>query len=161
MSLRETMDLHRKNPMCASCHARMDPIGLALENFNAMGMWRVTDANQPVQAAGELFTGESFRDIRELKRIFATTHRRDFYYCLSEKLLTYALGRGLEPYDVVTLDQLVAKLEASGGRPSALLHGIVDSAPFQQRRQTTASLAGDASAPESTAGRLAQTSPKP
>jgi hypothetical protein len=157
MNLRETLALHAKNPTCASCHSRMDPLGLALENFNAMGMWRTTDANQPVQPAGKLITGESFTNVRELKQILATSHRRDFYYCISEKLLTYALGRGLEYYDTATLDQLAAALEASGGRPSALLHGIVNSAPFQQRRQTPASLASDLASPAST--RLSQTNP--
>jgi hypothetical protein len=69
-----------------------------------------------------------------LKHILATRHRRDYYYCIAEKMLTYALGRGVEYYDTDTLDQLVARLEASGGRPSALFKGIVESAPFQQSR---------------------------
>lgn len=161
MNLRETLALHAKNAMCASCHARMDPLGLALENFNAMGMWRTTDVGQPFQTAGKLITGESFGDIRELKHVLATAHRRDFYYCLSEKLLTYALGRGLESYDIVTLDQLVAKLEASGGRPSALLQAIVNSAPFQQRRPTAASLAGEPTNAGQPSASLAQTFSKP
>ena len=135
MTLRDSLALHAKEPLCHSCHSRMDPLGLALENFNAMGMWRAKELDQPIQSAGKLITGEAFADIRELKHILATNHRRDFYYCLTEKLLTYALGRGLDYYDVTTVDQLVAQLEASGGKPSALLHGIVNSAPFQQRRQ--------------------------
>lgn len=134
MSLRDTLALHAKNAACHSCHSRMDPLGLALENFNAMGAWRTSELGQPIQPAGKLITGESFADIRELKHILVTTRHRDFYACLSEKMLTYALGRGVEYYDVDTLDELVAKLEASGGRPSALLHAIVDSVPFQQRR---------------------------
>jgi hypothetical protein len=112
----------------------MDPLGLALENFNAMGAWRESELNRPVEPAGELITGEKFADIRELKHVLATKHRRDYYYCVSEKLLTYALGRGLDYYETDTLDQLVAQLEAANGRPSALLQGIVQSAPFQQRR---------------------------
>jgi hypothetical protein len=135
MSLRETLALHAENPACYSCHSRMDPLGLALENFNAMGAWRNSEMGQPIQTAGRLITGESFADVRELKRVLATSRRRDFYYCISEKLLTYALGRGVEYYDVDTLDQLVVKLEAAGGRPSALLRGIVESAPFQQSRR--------------------------
>jgi hypothetical protein len=135
MTLRDSLALHAKEPLCHSCHSRMDPLGLALENFNAMGMWRTSELNQPIQTGGKLITGEAFADIRELKHILATNHRRDFYYCLTEKLLTYALGRGLDYYDVTTVDQLVAQLEASGGKPSALLHGIVNSAPFHQRRQ--------------------------
>jgi len=136
MSLRETMELHARNKMCASCHSRMDPLGLALENFNAMGKWRVEEMNQPIETSGKLVTGEEFKDIRDLKRILANEHREDFYHSFAEKLLTYALGRGVEYYDVDTLDALVARLEASGGKPSALLRGIVESAPFQQRRQT-------------------------
>ncbi len=136
MSLRETMDLHARNKMCASCHSRMDPLGLALENFNAMGKWRVEEMNQPIETSGQLVTGEEFKDIRDLKRILANEHREDFYHSFAEKLLTYALGRGVEYYDVDTLDALVAQLEAGGGKPSALLRGIVESAPFQQRRQT-------------------------
>ncbi|MEO7413582.1 MAG: DUF1592 domain-containing protein [Opitutaceae bacterium] len=157
MSLRDTLALHAKNPTCASCHSRMDPLGLALENFNAMGAWRTTEVNQPVQPAGKLITGESFADIRGLKDVLVTSHRRDFYYCISEKLLTYALGRGLQYYDEVTLDQLVAQLEASGGRSSVLLQGIVNSAPFQQRRQTTPSLAGETPSPTQVPERLSQT----
>jgi len=134
MSLRDTLALHAKNPLCRSCHNRMDPLGLALENFNAMGQWRESDMNQPVQPAGTLITGEKFTNVRELKHVLATAHRRDYFYCMSEKLLTYALGRGLDYTDTDTVDQLVAKLEATDGRPSALLQGIVASVPFQQRR---------------------------
>ena len=135
MTLRENMALHATNPLCASCHSRMDPLGLALENFNAMGQWRTAEMNQPIESAGKLITGEKFADIRELKRILATAHRGDFYRCVSEKLLTYALGRGTEYYDTDTLDQIVAKLEAAEGRPSVLIRGIIESASFQQRRR--------------------------
>lgn len=134
MTLRENMAAHATNPLCYSCHSRMDPLGLALENFNAMGQWRTAEMNRPIEPAGKLITGETFADIRELKRVLATSRRGDFYHCVSEKLLTYALGRGVEYYDTDTIDQLAAKLEASGGRPSALIRGIVESAPFQQRR---------------------------
>ena len=147
MTLRDTLALHAKDPLCRSCHNRMDPLGLALENFNAMGAWRETELNRPVEPAGKLITGESFANIRELKHIIATRHKRDYYYCLSEKLLTYALGRGLEYYDTETLDQLVAQLDAAGGRPSALLRGIVQSAPFQQRRQLNPPVTADQSLP--------------
>ena len=134
MTLRENLSLHAKNPMCHSCHSRMDPLGLALENFNAMGAWRDAEMKHPVEPAGTLITGESFADVRELKHILATKHRRDYYYCVTEKLLTYALGRGLDYRDTDTVDRLVAQLEAANGRPSALLNGIVNSVPFQQRR---------------------------
>ena len=134
MTLRETLALHAKSSLCRSCHNRMDPLGLALENFNALGMWRETEMNQPIESAGQLITGEKFANIRELKHILATEHRRDYFHNIVEKLLTYALGRGLEYTDVETVDRLVHQLEAADGRPSALLRGIVESVPFQQSR---------------------------
>ena len=135
-TLREALELHRAKPLCSSCHNRMDPLGLALENFNALGMWREKERGQTIDAAGKLITGETFHDIRDVKRVLATTHRRDFYRCLSEKLLTYALGRGLEYYDVQTTDRLVESLDRENGRFSALLTGIIESAPFQKRRNS-------------------------
>lgn len=141
LSLRETLALHAGNRLCRSCHNRMDPLGLALENFNAMGAWRETELNQPIEPQGTLISGESFADIRELKRILATEHRREFFYCLTEKLLTYALGRSIEYHDTDTVDQLVARLEAADGRLGALITGIIDSAPFQKRRLTADELA--------------------
>jgi hypothetical protein len=120
----------------------MDPLGLALENFNAMGMWRDKERNQSIDAAGKLVTGETFTDIREVKRVLATNHRRTFYQCLTEKLLTYALGRGVEYYDMEAMDRIVAQLEKSNGQFSALLTGIVESAPFQKRRNISSTTAG-------------------
>ncbi len=133
-TLRETLELHRSKAVCSSCHDRMDPLGLALENFNALGLWREQERGTPVDVTGRLITGEAFTNIRELKRILANERKKDFYHCLTEKLLTYALGRGLDHRDVETLDQLVQRLEEADGRPSALLQGIVESAAFQKRR---------------------------
>ena len=112
----------------------MDPLGLALENFNAMGLYREQERGEPIDATGQLVTGESFEGIRDLKRILATERRRDFYRCITEKLLIFALGRGLEDYDVQTVDQIVERLEANNGRASTLLTGVIESAPFQKRR---------------------------
>lgn len=137
-TLRETLAIHREKPLCSSCHNRMDPLGLALENFNALGMWRDNERGQPIDATGKLITGEAFKDIRDVKRILATNHRHDFYHCLAEKLLTYALGRGLQYYDTETLDRIVERLERNNGKFSALLAGIVESAPFQKRRNPSA-----------------------
>jgi mono/diheme cytochrome c family protein len=133
-SMRELMEIHRGKPLCAACHARMDPLGLALDNFNAMGAWREAERKQPIDTSGKLLTGESFSDIRELKRVLKENHRTDFYRCLTEKLLTYALGRGLEYYDVEAVDQIVDRLDREQGRFSALLVGIIESAPFQKMR---------------------------
>lgn len=134
MTLRETLELHRAQPLCSSCHNAMDPLGLALENFNAMGQWREHEKNQPINPAGRLISGRDFANIRELKRLLVTAHAQDFYYCLSEKLLIYATGRSLDYRDTATLDQLVARLTADGGRLDSLLDGVIRSAPFQRQR---------------------------
>ena len=144
-TLRETLAIHREKPLCSSCHNRMDPLGLALENFNALGMWRETERGQPIDAAGKLITGETFKDIRDVKKVLVANHQSAFYECLTEKLLTYALGRGLQYYDTETLDQIVHRLEGSNGKFSALLTGIIESAPFQKRRNPSAP--ADAPAP--------------
>lgn len=138
VSLRETLALHRAEPLCSSCHNRMDPLGLALENFNAMGLWRDQERGMPIDATGALLSGESFTNVTQLKRILATNHATSFYRTLTEKLLTYALGRGLEYYDVATVDAIVEKLEKSGGRPSVLFAGVIESAPFQKSRRPSA-----------------------
>ncbi|HUC86660.1 MAG TPA: DUF1592 domain-containing protein [Candidatus Acidoferrales bacterium] len=133
-TLRETLAAHRENPLCSSCHNRMDPLGLALENFNALGCWRDEEYNEPIDASGKLMTGESFTNIIELKHLLVKNHSEEFYRTLTEKMLTYALGRGLDYYDVETTDQIVARIESTGGKPSALIEGIVESAPFQRTR---------------------------
>jgi hypothetical protein len=105
-------------------------------------MWRETEQGLPIDASGELMTGEKFSGIRDLKTIIKDKHRLDFYRCLSEKLLTYALGRGLEYYDEHTVDLIVEKLDRGQGKFSALLMGIVESAPFQKERRPKAVAAG-------------------
>jgi hypothetical protein len=146
-TLRETLEIHRSKPLCSSCHNRMDPLGLALENFNALGMWRESERGTAIDAGGKLITGESFKDIRDIKHTIVTRHRLDFYRCLTEKLLTYALGRGLEYYDVETVDRIVQALDRSEGHFSALLAGVVNSAPFQKTRNPSASLASNIQTP--------------
>ncbi len=141
-SLRELLEIHRAKPLCNACHSRMDPLGLALENFNALGLWRDSERKQPIDAAGKLITGETFEGIRELKRILKTEHSRDFYRCLTEKLLTYALGRGLEYSDVDAVDRIVERLDAADGRFSVLLTGVIESTPFQKRRNVSADPSG-------------------
>jgi mono/diheme cytochrome c family protein len=137
-TVRELLDQHRRDPLCHSCHARMDPLGLALENFNALGMWRDTENSRPIDASGTLLSGETIDGIRQLKKILAEQHRLDFYRCLTEKMLTYALGRGLDYYDEHTVDIIVARLEKNQGKFSELLSGIIESAPFQKQRRVDA-----------------------
>src|SRR5678815_417383 len=104
------MEQHRANPTCASCHARMDPIGFGFENYDGVGKWRDKDGDYPVDAAGKLLSGEDFRDASELKRILADTKRDEFLQCLASKMLTFALGRGMEYYDRPSIDGIVKNL---------------------------------------------------
>ncbi len=134
---RELLALHREDPKCASCHARMDPPGLALEGFNAFGRLRTLDAGRPIDPTGELATGEKFNGAHDLKQALIDHHRLEFYHTLTEKLFTYVLGRGAEYYDVPTIDAIVARLDQDQGRFSTLLLGILESAAFQQRRVTS------------------------
>ena len=132
---REILQVHRENALCRSCHARMDPLGLALENFNALGMYRTTERKQPLDVGGQLVTGEQFNGIKELKQILKTKRKGDFYRCLTEKMMTYALGRGPEYYDVEAVDRVVERLEKEDGHFSALMMGVIESAPFQKVRK--------------------------
>jgi hypothetical protein len=142
-TLRETLEMHRSKPLCSSCHNRMDPLGLALENFNALGMWRDAERGAPIDAAGKLISGETFQDIREVKKAILERHRRDYYRCLTEKLMTFAIGRGPEYYDTETIDRVVERLDQENGRFSALLMGLIESAPFQHTRNPAEKLASD------------------
>jgi len=133
-TLRQILATHRASPLCASCHDRMDPLGLAMENFNAEGLFRKQELNQPIDASGQLYTGEKFENIGDLKQILLKNHLTEFYRCLTGKLLTYATGRGVEYYDMPTVDQIVERLDREDGRFSALLLGVIESAPFQEQR---------------------------
>ena len=111
----------------------MDPLGLAFENFIPMGNWRDEEAGQAIDPSGQLITGERFNNVRELKRILATDRSMDFYRCLTKKMLSYALGRGLDYRDTHVIDSIVDRLALENGRISALITGIIESAPFQKR----------------------------
>ena len=111
----------------------MDPLGLAFENFNAMGQWREIERGQNVDAGGELVSGEKFNGARELQQILVTKHRDAFHRCFVEKLLTYALGRGLDWRDETTVDLLLEKLNANDGRLRGLLRSVVESDAFLRR----------------------------
>ncbi|MBL8216446.1 MAG: DUF1592 domain-containing protein [Bryobacterales bacterium] len=136
-TLRQQMEEHRKNPACASCHSRMDPLGFGLENFDAVGAWRTEDGKFPVDASGALPDGRTFKGPLELKALLKTDQDR-FVRGLTEKLLTYALGRGLERYDRPALATITSKLPAGEYRFSTLVYEIVNSLPFQQRRTAEA-----------------------
>ncbi len=132
-SLREQLEKHRSNPVCAECHARMDPIGFGLENYDAIGRYRTTDGKFPIDPSGTLPSGKSFAGAAELKTILRSDPRT-FSNALSEKLLTYALGRGLEAYDRAAVATIVNRVQQNDYRFSVLVQAIVDSAPFEMRR---------------------------
>ncbi len=132
-SLRQRMEQHRANPSCASCHARMDPLGFGFENFDAIGAWRTTDSGAPVDSSGVLPSGQTFRGPKELKAILKARDK-EFARCLAEKLLTYALGRGVEYLDTCALDKIVDGTAKDEFRFSRLVLEIVKSDPFQKRK---------------------------
>jgi hypothetical protein len=131
-TLRQKMEQHRANPACASCHARMDPLGFGLENFDAVGAWRDKDGDTAVDASGEFPAGPSFRGPKELKAILRA-RSGEFTRCLTEKMLTYALGRGLTARDVCAVEKIVEATAKDGYRFSRLVLEIVRSDPFQKR----------------------------
>jgi Protein of unknown function (DUF1588)/Protein of unknown function (DUF1585)/Protein of unknown function (DUF1592) len=133
-TVRARMEQHRKNPVCASCHAQMDPLGFALENFDAIGRWRSEDedAHTAIDASGTLLDGSRFTGPAEFRALLVK-REYDFARTVVEKLLTYALGRGLESYDAPVVRQILRGAEPRGYRWSALIEGIVGSVPFQQR----------------------------
>jgi len=133
-TVREQMAKHSTNAVCASCHKKMDPIGFAFENFDAVGRYRTEDNGAPVDAGGQLDSGESFKNAAELRAIFATKKSDLFIRCVTEKMLTYALGRGLEYYDKRPVDKIIERLDGNDDRSFHLVMGIVESLPFDMKR---------------------------
>jgi hypothetical protein len=133
-TLRQRMEQHRADPNCASCHARMDPIGFGFENYDAIGAWREKDGEFPIDASGKLVSGDSFKGASEFKRILLKQKRDEFVRCLTEKTLTYALGRGLEYYDQCAVDQITKSLAKNRYKLSSLVTEVIKSTPFQVRR---------------------------
>jgi hypothetical protein len=132
-SMRQQMEAHRTNPVCASCHSKMDPLGFGFENFNAIGQWRTQDGKFPIDPSGTLPDGRVFHSPAELESILLHD-KASFAECVTDKLLTYALGRGLERYDKRTVRDIAQRLEAGDYRFSKLILEIVNSLPFQMRR---------------------------
>jgi hypothetical protein len=132
-TLRERLEQHREDPTCANCHAKMDPIGFALENYNAIGAFRWTDGELPIDTTAELPDGTTLHGITDLKQVLKDK-KQQFARCLTEKMLTYALGRGLEYYDRPIVEHIVAQLESGGYRSSVLITEVAKSDPFRLRR---------------------------
>lgn len=134
LTVRQRTELHRTNPVCANCHQILDPIGFGLEKFDAIGRWRDRDSNgQPIDAAGELPGGKRFAGPRDLKAIIAA-RTGDVSRNLLEKLLAYTLGRKLEGYDEIVVDNLMDEMAADGYRMRSLIYGVITSYPFTHRR---------------------------
>jgi hypothetical protein len=133
LTLRQRLEKHRENADCAACHKRMDPLGFGLENFDAIGRWRTEIAGKPVDASGEMTTGEKFSGPVELKKVLLS-RKDDFVRNLSEKMLAYALGRGLEFYDTPAVRKIARAVEDSGYRASTLVLEVARSYPFQYQR---------------------------
>ena len=133
LSVRERLAEHRENPVCASCHNLMDPVGLSLENFDAVGRWRTLEAGAPINASGGLPDGSEFVGVAGLER--ALLQRPDLFVgTVAEKMLTYGLGRGVEYYDAPAVRKIIRETEAQDFRFSSLIMEIVNSKPFQMRR---------------------------
>ena len=145
-SLRQVLEFHRRDAACAACHQRMDPLGLAMENFNALGQWRESEKgrkafgnhseepDQPIDPSGKLMTGESFSGVDELAGILANNRKEDFYRCLTEKIFTFALGRGITYRDSTAIDLVVEQVKKENGSMRALYKSIITSVPFTHCR---------------------------
>ncbi len=135
-SMREQLEEHRKNAICASCHRRMDPLGFGLENFDAVGAWRTMEGKFPIDASGQLPDGRRFTGPDELRAILSAD-REAFARAITSKLLTYGLGRGLERYDTRNVRLIASRLPKYDYKFSGLVLEIVNSLPFQSRRSSS------------------------
>jgi len=133
LTVRQQLEVHRTNPACSPCHSLMDPIGFSLENFSAIGQWRTEDSGMPLDASGALYDGTRFQGPVELRKLLL--ERQELVvHTVTEKLLTYALGRGLESYDQPAVRTILRESAPRNYRWSSLILGIVNSTPFQMRR---------------------------
>ena len=131
-SLRQQMEAHRADALCASCHSKMDVLGFGLENYDAIGRWRITDGKFPIDSTGAFPNGKTFSGPAEMKALLHD-NMPQFVQCLAEKMLTYALGRGVESYDRSVVEDLVRQTTEADNKLQPLILGIVHSLPFQQR----------------------------
>src|SRR4029453_12152232 len=132
-TIRERLSQHRANPTCAGCHKLMDPIGFALENYDAVGRYRIVDSGREIDASGTLFDGTPFRGVADLEKAILA-HPELFVTTLSEKLLSFATGRGVDYYDAPAIRKIVRDAAADDYRFSSIIMGIVNSTPFRNRK---------------------------
>jgi hypothetical protein len=135
LTFRQRLENHRKKPECASCHSRMDPIGFGLENYDAIGRWRDKIGDQPVDSSGVFTDGTKFSGPDQLKQVMLK-RKEEFIHNLTEKMLAYALGRGLESYDIPTVQKITSDVAKSGYKSDVLLRDVVMSYPFQYRKDS-------------------------
>lgn len=131
-TLRERLEQHRSNPACAACHNMMDPLGFALENFDAVGQYRDRDSGAAIDASGKMPDGTAFNGIEELRQVLATDRREQFVRCLVEKMMTYAVGRGIEYYDKCAIDKIMMDTKRYDYKFAYVVAGIIESDPFQK-----------------------------
>ena len=134
LTLRQQFEEHRKATSCAGCHALLDPIGFALENYDLVGRWRTEDHKKPVDTTGQWIRGQQFKDMKEFREIMVRDLKDDFVRCLTENLLTYALGRGLEYNDRPAVQEVVRKTAAAGYRFQDMIIAVCEAVPFQRVR---------------------------
>jgi hypothetical protein len=137
LTMKERLSKHRENAICASCHSRIDPLGFALENYDAIGRWRTEDAGKPIDASGEFAGGAKIDGPDQLKK-FLLDRKDLFVRNLTNKMLGYALGRGLTLQDSCTVDAIVAEMKQNKYSAQTLIEGIVLSVPFRNQAPTPA-----------------------
>lgn len=134
LSFRKQLEQHRQKAECAACHNLLDPLGFTLENYNAIGEWRLTDNGNPIDSFGKLISGETFNNGAEMKSVLRKNKSDDFIHCISEKLLTYSIGRGLEYYDRPALEKIITQTRQNKLTLRSLIHAVCGSTPFQMTR---------------------------
>ena len=136
MSMRDQMEQHRANPVCASCHKVMDPLGFALENYDAIGKWRTvdTDSSSPIDSSGALPDGTAFVGPAALKQVLLENRQYDVVMTVIDKLLTYSLGRGIDHTDAPAMRNIMRESAPNEYRLSSIIKAIIESTPFQMRR---------------------------
>ncbi len=149
LSMRERMEQHRSNPVCASCHKVMDPLGFALENYDAIGTWRTVDGSSgaPIDAAGTLPDGTAFEGPVELRSVLSARRRDDFIHTVVEKLMTYALGREITHHDAPFVRAVIRETAPLGHSLPALIMAVANSTPFQMRRVSEGDYFAESAAP--------------
>jgi hypothetical protein len=135
LSLRARLEQHRANAACASCHALLDPMGFALENYDAVGRWRTTEAGRQLDTTGQLISGERFQDWSELRQFLVRQKSDHFIKSLTEQLLTYSLGREVTYHDKLTVREIVNRNKSPDQGFQDLILAICESVPFQRMRQ--------------------------